>query len=73
MCVVEVEEVGLDVVSYAGAEGFAGGMQPLLDRLAEEDSEAYANVVQVAAETSELEQYRDSTDHLHIVARKKGS
>lgn len=68
----EVEKAGLDIVSYAGAEGFAGGMQPLLARLAVDDPEAYANVVQVAAETCELRQYRDSTDHLHIVARKKG-
>ncbi len=71
--VAEVEGAGLDVVSYAGAEGFAGGMRPLLERLAEKDPEVYANVVKMAAETSELEQYRDSTDHLHIVVRRKGS
>lgn len=67
----EVNEAGLDIVSYAGAESFANGMGPLLERLAAENPQAYANVVEVAAETCELAQYRDSTDHLHIVVRKK--
>ena len=63
----------MDVISYAGAESFANGMGSLLARLAAENPEAYANVVEVAAETSEMEQYRDSTDHLHIVVKKKGT
>lgn len=67
----EVERAGLEIVSYAGAESFANGMGILLERLAAEHPEAYANVVEVAAETCELEQYRDSTDHLHIVVGKK--
>lgn len=66
----EVKKVGLEIVSYAGAESFAGGMGPLLEQLATNNAEAYANVVQVAAETCELGQYRDSTDHLHVVVRK---
>lgn len=65
----EVKAAGFDVSSYAGAESFASGMGPLLERLAAENVEAYANVVEVAAETCELKQYRDSTDHLHIVVR----
>jgi len=67
----EIEKAGLQVISYAGAEGFAGGMGSPLERLASDDPEAYANVVQVAAETCELGQYRDSTDHLHIIVCKK--
>jgi 2-polyprenyl-3-methyl-5-hydroxy-6-metoxy-1,4-benzoquinol methylase len=67
----EVENAGLDVIGYAGAESFANGMGVLLERLAADDPQAYANVVEVAAETSELTQYRDSTDHLHIVVRKR--
>lgn len=66
----EIKEAGLEVVNYIGAEGFAGGMSFLLERLATEIPEAYENVVQMAAETSELSQYRDSTDHLHILVRK---
>ena len=66
----EIRQAGLDVVGYAGAEGFVNGMGPLVEALAANNSAAYANVVEMAAETSELEQYRDSTDHLHIVVRK---
>ena len=69
----EIKEAGLEVVNYAGAESFAGGMGVLLEQLATDNPEAYENIVQMAAETSELEQYRDGTDHLHIVARKKGA
>ena len=68
----EVEKSGLEVVSYAGAESFANGMGSLLKRLVEENPDAYANIVEVAAETCEMAQYRDSTDHLHIVGRKNG-
>ncbi len=67
----EINEAGLEVVDYIGAEGFAGGMRILLERLAAEIPEAYENVVQMAVETSRLPQYRDTTDHLHIIARKK--
>jgi S-adenosylmethionine-dependent methyltransferase len=63
----------LDIVSYAGAESFANGMGLLLEQLAVENPEAYANVVTVAAETCELAQYRDSTDHLHIVVRNEAT
>lgn len=67
----EVEQAGLDVISYAGAESFANGMGSLLERLATDNPESYANIVEVAAETCELKQYRDSTDHLHMVVRKR--
>lgn len=68
----EVKKADLDVISYAGAESFANGMGVLLKGLEADNPEAYWNVVEVAAETCELQQYRDSADHLHIVARKKG-
>ena len=67
----EVTATDLEVLSYAGAESFVGGLGAIVERLAVDNSEAYENVVKVAAETSELEQFRDSADHLHIVARKK--
>ena len=65
----EIEASGLQVVSYAGAESFVGGMHALLERLVAEMPQAYNNIVQVASEMCELEQYRDSTDHLHVVVR----
>lgn len=67
----EIKKAGFEIISYAGAEGFAGGMGVLLEQLAAQHPDAYENVVQMAAETSELEPYRDATDHLHIVVRKK--
>ncbi len=67
----EVRAAGFDVVSYAGAESFVGGMGPMLKQLKDEKPDAYDNIVEFAAETCELPQYRDATDHLHIVARSK--
>jgi ubiquinone/menaquinone biosynthesis C-methylase UbiE len=67
----EVQAAELEVISYAGAESFANGMGGLLEKVAHDEPEAYNNIVEVAAEMCELEQYRDSTDHLHIVVRKK--
>jgi SAM-dependent methyltransferase len=66
----EVKAAGFDVMSYAGAESFANGMGRLLEKIAHDEPEAWNNIVEVAAEMCELEQYRDSTDHLHIVVRK---
>ena len=65
----EIREAGLEIVSYAGAESFASGMGLLLEKLIRDDPQAYENILQVAAETCELAQYRDSTDHLHLIAR----
>jgi S-adenosylmethionine-dependent methyltransferase len=67
----EVQQAEFEVVSYASAQGFAGGMRPLLEPLATARPDVYANIVQVAAETSELPQYRDTGEHLHIVVRKR--
>jgi S-adenosylmethionine-dependent methyltransferase len=68
---LEINEADFEVLGYAEVESFAGGMGVLLERLATENPGAYRNIVQIAAETSELAQYKDSTDHLHIVARKR--
>lgn len=66
----ELSEAGLEVISYASAEGVAGGMWPIVEKLAATDPVAYANLVEFAAETCELPQFRDSGDHLHFVVRK---
>lgn len=65
----ELRASGLDVVTYAGAEGFAAGMLDALERIAVADPVAYENVLRLAAETCELPQYRDCTEHLHAVVR----
>jgi len=66
----EIGDAGFEVVSYGGAEGFAGGMRPMVERIAAEHPAVFPNLVQMASETSELPQYRDATEHLHIVVRK---
>ncbi len=65
----ELREAGLQIISYAGAESFAAGLRDELVRMAEEDPEAYGNVLQLAAEACELPQYREATEHLHAVVR----
>lgn len=71
VAIQEVESAGFKVTSYGGAQGFAGGMRRILEQLAEENPEAYENIVQVAAEMCELKQYRDNTEHIHLVVRKE--
>lgn len=66
----ELRAAGFEVPTYAGAEGFCGGMWPVVDQLAKADPAAFENVLALAAETSELPQFRDATDHVHFVLRK---
>lgn len=70
VAIAEVESAGLRVVTYAGVEGFLGGMSELIDDLKNLEPESHRNLLEFAIETSELPQYRDATDHLHIVAKK---
>jgi S-adenosylmethionine-dependent methyltransferase len=62
--------MGLRVVSYAGVESFLGGMTPILERLKGDKPAVYDSLVEFAAETAELPQFRDATDHLHYVVEK---
>ena len=66
----EIQDAGLRIISRAGAEGFLGGMAPLYESLRKDEPEAYENVLEFAAETSELPQFRDATDHVHFVVEK---
>ena len=54
----ELRSVGLRIVSYAGVESFLLGMGPLLEPLSRCESGVYDNLVEVAAETAELPQFR---------------
>ncbi|MGF7045571.1 SAM-dependent methyltransferase [Paenibacillus sp. DS2015] len=67
----EIKNNGFDIISYAGVEGFLAGMRREVCRLYRDDRRVYDNLVKVASETCELPQYRDATEHLLIVARKK--
>lgn len=66
----ELLDAGLRIVTYAGAEGFLEGMAPLLEALRTNEPEAFENVLEFAAETSELPQFRDATNHVHFVVEK---
>jgi ubiquinone/menaquinone biosynthesis C-methylase UbiE len=63
----EVHEAGFEIVACGGMEGFAGGMARVIDKLAEENPKAYDQVLRAVVESSEMPQYRDSTDHFHAI------
>lgn len=71
--ITEVERAGFDILTYAGVEGFAAGMLTAVEKIAGEDTIAYENIVRLVAETCELQQYRDCTEHLHVVVRRPSS
>jgi S-adenosylmethionine-dependent methyltransferase len=66
----EIEQAGFTVISYAGAEGCAGGARELVEQLAATNPAAYQNLAQLAVDTSEIAPFRDMTNHLHFVARR---
>lgn len=64
-----LEECGFEVVSYAGVEGFAAGMAPHIEWLAEEIPAAYENIKKVLPECIEEHPFRDTTEHTVFVIR----
>ncbi len=66
----EVAESGFEIVSYAGAESFIAGLNMQLKSLKETLPEVYDHYIEKACEYCELPQYRDATEHLHIIVRK---
>jgi hypothetical protein len=66
----EIKRAGFDVITYAGVEGFAAGMLSAVEKIATEDQPAYENIMRLVAETCELPQYRDCTEHLHVVVQR---
>jgi S-adenosylmethionine-dependent methyltransferase len=71
--VAELRAAGFAVDTYAGVEGFAAGMLDEVERLAAEDPAAYEIVLRLVAETCDHPAYRDSTEHLHVIARSISS
>lgn len=67
----EIREAGFDVISYAGAEGFLGGMAGIVEEIKRSSRKRYENIVTTAALMAELPQFRDSTDHLVYILQKK--
>lgn len=67
----EVESAGFEILSYAGSEGFISGMESSVKELYRSKPEIYHNIIRFAAEQCELSQYRDATEHMTLVIRKK--
>lgn len=70
MALEEVREAGFNIISYAGAESFISGLNMQMNYLYKEMPEIYKNYLQKAPEYCEYPQYRDATEHLHIVVKK---
>lgn len=66
----EVSKSGFKILSRAGAESFLGGQAFYMTKYYIENKEIYFNLLKVATEKCEDERFRDSTEHLIIVAKK---
>ena len=71
--IAELRAAGFAVDTYAGVEGFAAGMLDEVERLAIKNPAAYEIVLRLVAETCDHPAYRDSTEHLHVIARSISS
>ena len=66
----ELTSAGFQIISYTSTEGFAAGMQPLIEKFTVTDEVAYQSFLNFAAETCELPQFRDMAVHLLYVVSK---
>lgn len=67
----EIQEAGFEIISRAGSESFASGMKDAVIDMAENSPLAYQNLLEACVETCEAEQYRDATEHLHFIVKKR--
>ncbi len=66
----EIRKAGFEIVSYAGAESFLSGLSIQMKNLYLYMPEVYENYLKKAVEFCELPQYRDTTEHLHVIVKK---
>lgn len=66
----EVKKAGFNLISYAGAESFLSGLNIQIVNLYTYMPKIYENYLEKASEYCELPQYRDATEHLHIIVKK---
>lgn len=66
----EIKKSGLEIISYAGSESFLAGLSSQVKNLYLYMPEVYENYLKKAAEFCELPQYRDATEHLHVIVKK---
>lgn len=65
----EIEKCGLEIITYFGAEGFASGIHSDVIKMHNEDKKCYNNLVDLCKHTCELDEYRNSTEHIHFIVR----
>lgn len=68
--VEEVSESKFKIISISGAESFLSGLIMDVNELYKSNVNAYNNFIRKAAEYSEEEQYRDTTEHFLVVVEK---
>lgn len=66
----EINQSGLNLVSYAGAESFLSGLGEQMTKHYIENRKVYLNLLKVATEKCEESKFRDSTEHLIMVCKK---
>ncbi|XMB67908.1 class I SAM-dependent methyltransferase [Mycoplasmatota bacterium zrk1] len=67
----EVSNSGLKIITYAGAESFLSGLHYQMNDLKESNPDIYNKYIELASKNCELEHYRETTEHLLIVARNE--
>lgn len=67
----EIRQSGFEIISYAGAESFLSGLNTQVMDLHKNLPEVYKNYLDIAPKYCELPQYRDATEHLHIIVKKR--
>ncbi|WP_158540681.1 methyltransferase domain-containing protein [Romboutsia weinsteinii] len=65
----EIEDSGLEIISYFGAESFSVGIHSEIKRIADEDIKCYENILELCKQTCEMKEYRDSTEHIHFIVK----
>lgn len=66
----EISQSELNLISYAGAESFLGGLGMQMTKHYIENRKVYLNLLKVATEKCEDAKFRDSTEHLIMVCKK---
>ncbi len=67
----EVKMSGFTLISYAGAESFLSGQWYSITKYFLENRQIYINLLKMATEKCEDPKFRDSAEHLIVVAKKE--
>ncbi len=70
VALAEVKDSGLNLISYAGAESFLSGQWYQITKYYLENKKIYMNLLKLATEMCEDFRFRDSAEHLIVIANK---